>query len=176
MHAGNICGRKNRKKTRKKLEKKNRKTSVFQRVAHRLENGEWWGGLGKGRGRRADNGSRNECNILLAVLVSVKFRIWTNFAYWCLVASSEWSGRRIGYGGNGPSLSPLSLPITQPTDPGACMCPRPMRVRVRVREPGELGDTRKNRVLSASWHELRRDEDEMSNMIMMMMMMSHCCL
>lgn len=70
MHAGNFCGRKSRKRKHEKYIKQ-----VFSNALHIVWKTTEGGGGEGGTRRRVDDGRRNECNILLAVLVSVKFRI-----------------------------------------------------------------------------------------------------
>lgn len=176
MPATFVVGKAKKQNTKKYLKQ------VFSNALHIV-----WktteGGGGEGGTRRCvvDDGRRNECNILLAVLVSVKFRIWTNFACFIgeVAAVPATAGMAMGMGYLSLYFFPLSL--TCSTQIRVRVCPRLVRVRL-----GELRDTRKNRVLS----ELTRvkandDEDEMSNMMMMLMMvmvrnpmmimMSHCC-
>lgn len=137
------------KKPKNKTRKKKPKTSVFQCVAHRLENNK--GGGVEETTRRRRPPQRNECNILLAVLVSVKFRIWTNFACFIgeVAAVPATAGMDMGISlTHSPSLF-LSLSLAQHRS--GCVC-----VRGRCESGQASWEIGAKIEFCLSWHELRQ--------------------
>lgn len=110
------------------------------------------GGEGGTRSCHVDDGRRNECNILLAVLVSVKFRIWTNFACFIgeVAAVPATAGMAMGMGYVSITLT-LSPSLSLAPHRSGCVCVRGWS------ESGKASwEIRAKIEFCLSWHELRQ--------------------